>query len=45
VCELVPFINADTVMYPYIDAAHRVITDGSLITVVNGAMHEAANLS
>ena len=41
--ELVPFIEADTVLYPYMEAVYRVVADGSLVTAVNGAMHEVAN--
>src|SRR5262249_43279509 len=43
--ELVPFIDADTVMYPYIEAIYRVVADGSLVAVVNSAMQEGANPS
>jgi hypothetical protein len=41
--ELVPFIAADTVLYPYMEAVYRVVADGNLVTAVNGAMHEVAN--
>jgi histidine ammonia-lyase len=42
---LVPFIDADTVLYPYMEAVYRVVADGSLVAAVNGAMHEGANPS
>ena len=38
--ELVPFIDADTVLYPYMEAVYRVVAEGSLVAAVNGAMHE-----
>jgi histidine ammonia-lyase len=43
--ELVPFIAADTVLYPYIEAVYRVVGDGSLVAAVQSAMHEAVNPS
>ena len=43
--ELVPFIDADMVMYPYMEAVYRVVADGSLVAAVNGAMHEVASPS
>jgi hypothetical protein len=43
--ELVSFSNADTVLYPYMEAVYRVVADGSLVAAVNGAMHEVVNLS
>ena len=43
--QLVPFIDADTVMYPYIEAVHRVVADGSLVAAVQSAMHEVVNPS
>jgi histidine ammonia-lyase len=36
---LVAFIDADTVLYPYMEALYRVVADGSLVTAVNSAMH------
>ena len=43
--ELVPFLDTDTVMYPYMEAVYRVVADGSLVAAVNSAMHEVANAS
>jgi histidine ammonia-lyase len=43
--ELVPFIEADTVLYPYMEAVYRVVADGSLVAAVQSAMHEVANPS
>jgi histidine ammonia-lyase len=43
--RVVPFIDADTVLYPYIEAVHRMVADGSLVAVVNSAMQEAVNPS
>lgn len=34
----VPFIAADTVMYPYIATARRLVADGSVVHTVNAAM-------
>ena len=42
---LVPFIEADTVLYPYMEAVYHVVADGSLVAAVNGAMQEVANPS
>jgi histidine ammonia-lyase len=42
---LVPFIDADTVMYPYMEAVYHAVADGSLVAAVNGAMQEIANPS
>ena len=36
----VPFIEADTVLYPYMEAVYRVVAEGSLVAAVNSAMHE-----
>ena len=38
--ELVPFIEADIVLYPYMEAVYRVVAEGSLVAAVNSAMHE-----
>jgi hypothetical protein len=40
---VVPFIAADTVMYPYMEAVYRMVADGSLVAAVNSAMQEATN--
>jgi len=40
--EVVPFIEADTVLYPYIEAVRCMVADGSLVAAVNSAMHEAS---
>ena len=45
VCELVPFIDVDTVLYPYMEAVSRVVADGNLVAAVQSAMHEVANPS
>lgn len=38
----VPFITADTVLYPYIEAVRRLLADGRLVAAVNAAMPAAA---
>ncbi len=43
--ELVPFLDADTVMYPYMEAVYHVVADGSLVAAVNSAMEAVANPS
>ena len=43
--RVVPFIDVDTVMYPYMEAVYRMVADGSLVAAVNGAMQELANPS
>jgi histidine ammonia-lyase len=34
----VPFIGADTVMYPYIEAARRLVADGTVVAAVEAAL-------
>src|SRR6266571_351159 len=43
--EVMPFIEADTVLYPYIEAVRCMVADGSLVAAVNSAMHEASEQS
>jgi len=43
--EVMPFIEADTVLYPYIEAVRCMVADGSLVAAVNSAMHEASERS
>jgi histidine ammonia-lyase len=40
--QVVPFIEADTVLYPYIEAVRGMVADGSLVAAVNSAMHKAS---
>lgn len=41
----VPFIEADTVMYPYIEAVRRLVADGRLVQTVNSVIPVAAGSS
>jgi len=34
----VPFIELDCVMYPYIEAARRLVADGSIVAAVAAAL-------
>jgi histidine ammonia-lyase len=43
--ELVPCIEADTVLYSHMEAVYRVVAEGSLVAAVNGDMHGVANPS
>ena len=43
--ELGPCIEADTVLYPYMEAVYRVVADGSPVAAVNGDIHGVANPS
>jgi len=40
-----PFIEADTVMYPYIEEVRRLVASGELIKVVNHAVKDVWDLS
>jgi histidine ammonia-lyase len=36
----VPFLEADTIMYPYIEAVRRLIANGELVRATNSAVQD-----
>ncbi len=42
--QQIPFLEQDTVMYPYMEASRKLITSGQLVTVVNRVVQDTVEL-
>lgn len=42
--QQIPFLERDTVMYPYMEASRKLITSGQLVTVVNRVVQDTVEL-